>query len=100
MRCETRDQADRTPVRRATMVERDGLVGAITGVPLEECPSCGERWLTLNVTEALDTMVRRALASSAETAAASWDDLAPSATRALVRPGFESLSAADATMER
>lgn len=61
------------------MAERDGRVAVVTGVPMEECPACGERWMTLEVAEALDAMLRRMVASGAETATAQWDDLAPSA---------------------
>ncbi|MDZ7676925.1 MAG: YgiT-type zinc finger protein [Acidimicrobiales bacterium] len=79
MRCETCDQADRVAVHRAKMVERDGRVAVVTGVPMEECPACGERWMSLDIAETLDGILRRLIASGAETAAAHWDDLAPSA---------------------
>ena len=79
MRCEQCDQAERVAVRRAKMVERDGHVAVVTGVPMEECPACGERWMTLEVAESLDTMLRRLLGSGADTATAHWDELAPSA---------------------
>lgn len=79
MRCEICDQGDRTPVTRAKMVERDGRVAVVTGVPMEECPSCGERWLSLEVAESLDGLLRRLISSGADTATAHWNDLAPSA---------------------
>jgi YgiT-type zinc finger domain-containing protein len=79
MRCETCDQAERTAVHRAKMVERDGHVAVVTGVPMEECPACGERWLSFGVAETLDAILRRLVASGAETATAHWDDLAPTA---------------------
>lgn len=82
MRCETCDQAERVAVHRAKMVERDGRVAVVTGcqgVPMEECPACGERWLTLEVAQTLDVILRRLVASGAETATAHWDDLAPTA---------------------
>ena len=61
------------------MVERNGRVAVVTGVPMEECPACGERWLTMVVAEALDTMLRRLIDSGADTATAHWDELAPTA---------------------
>lgn len=79
MRCETCDQADRVAVHRAKMVERDGRVAVVTGVPMEECPARGERWMSLDIAETLDEILRRLIASGAETATAHWDDLAPSA---------------------
>lgn len=79
MRCETCDQAERVPVRRAKMAERDGHVAVVTGVPMEECPACGERWLPFDVAETLDGILRRLVDSGAETATAHWEDLAPTA---------------------
>lgn len=79
MRCEHRDHAERVGVRRAKMAERDGHVAVVTGVPMEECPACGQRWMTLAVAESLDAILRRLIASGAETATAHWDELAPSA---------------------
>lgn len=75
MECETCNQAERLPVRRAKMAERDGHVAVVTGVPMEECPSCGMRWLTFDVAEALDGILRRLIASGAATATGHWDEL-------------------------
>lgn len=75
MRCENCEQADRVEVRRAKMVERDGRVAVVTGVPMEECPACGERWLALETAGMLDDMLRRLIDSGAETATAHWDEL-------------------------
>lgn len=79
MRCESCDQAERVSVTRAKMAERAGRVAVVTGVPMEECPACGTRWLALEVAEALDVILRRLIESGAETATAHWDDLAPTA---------------------
>lgn len=79
MRCETCDQAERVAVRRAKMAERDGRVAVVMDVPMEECPSCGERWLTMETAELLDGMLGRLIDSGAETSTAHWDELAPSA---------------------
>ncbi len=75
MRCTTCDQADRVSVRRAKLAERDGRIAVVLDVPLEECPACGARWLTLEVAEPLDIMLRRLIASGAETSTAHWDEL-------------------------
>jgi hypothetical protein len=61
------------------MAERDGRVAIVTGVPMEECPACGARWLDYDVAETLDGILRRLVASGAETATAHWADFAPSA---------------------
>jgi len=61
------------------MAERDGRVAVVTGVPMGECPACGERWLSFEVAETLDVILRRLIASGAETATARWNDLAPTA---------------------
>jgi YgiT-type zinc finger domain-containing protein len=79
MRCASCDQGDRAPVRRAKLAERDGRIAVVLDVPMEECPACGVRWLTLEVAESLDTMLRRLISSGAETSTAHWDELAPSA---------------------
>ena len=54
MRCEHCDQADRQPVRRAKLAERDHKVAVVLEVPMEECPACGERWLRWDVAGRLD----------------------------------------------
>lgn len=82
MRCTTCDQAERLPVRRAKMVERDGRVAVIHAVPIEECPSCGTKWLTADVAETLDSLFRRLLSSGAETATGHWNDLVHKTTAA------------------
>ncbi len=79
MRCTSCDQAERSPVRRAKMAERDGHVAVVTGVPMEECSACGDRWMTEDVAVRLDEILRRLLASGAETATAHWEELTPSA---------------------
>lgn len=76
-RCETCDQAERISVHRAKMVERDGRVAVVTGVPMQECPACGSRWMSMDIAEMLDEILRRLIDSGAETATAHWADLAP-----------------------
>lgn len=79
MRCGRCGQAERVAVRRAKMVERDGHTAVVTGVPMEECPACGERWLFLEVAESLDAVLRRLISSGAATATANWEDLTAAA---------------------
>jgi YgiT-type zinc finger domain-containing protein len=68
MRCERCDQAERVPVRRAKTTERAGHVAVVLGVPMEECPSCGERWLAWDVAARLDEILTAMLASDVEVA--------------------------------
>lgn len=75
MHCEICEQAEPVAVRRAKMAERAGRVAVVIGVPMEECPACGERWLSLEVAEMLDGMLRRLIANGADTATAHWDEL-------------------------
>lgn len=56
------------------MAERAGHVAIVTGVPMEECPACGERWMSFDTAEVLDEMLRRLIASGAETATAHWEE--------------------------
>ncbi len=79
MRCTTCDQAERQPVRRAKLAERDGRVAVVLDVPMEECPSCGVRWLTIDVAKRLDLALDALLAAGAETATNHWDQLSSSA---------------------
>lgn len=66
MRCEQCDQGDRVPVRRAKLAERAGRVAVVLGVPMEECPACGDRWLDFDVARRLDEILTGMLASDAE----------------------------------
>ena len=66
MRCERCDQADRIPVRRAKLAERDGHVAVVLDVPMDECPDCGDRLMTWEVARRLDEMLTTMLASDAE----------------------------------
>jgi YgiT-type zinc finger domain-containing protein len=73
MRCERCDQADRQPVRRAKVAERDGRVAVVLGVPMEECPACGERWLTWDVASTLDELLTAMLVLDVEVATRHFD---------------------------
>jgi YgiT-type zinc finger domain-containing protein len=73
MSCERCHQAERTAVRRAKVAERDGKVALVLEVPMEECPSCGERWLTWDVAERLDAMLAEMLAGEIEVATRHFD---------------------------
>ena len=74
MRCERCDQGDRFPVRRAKVAEKDGHVAVVLGVPMEECPACGERWLDWDVARRLDEVLTELLAAGAEVATRHFDD--------------------------
>lgn len=67
-RCEHCDQAQRIAVRRAKLGEREGKVAVVLGVPMEECPACGERWLAWDVAGRLDEMLTNMLAGDVEVA--------------------------------
>lgn len=73
MRCERCDQAVRVPVRRAKTAERDGKVAVVLGVPMEECPACGERWLAWDVAARLDEVLTAMLSGDVEVATRHFD---------------------------
>ena len=68
MSCERCRQAERQPVRRAKVAERDGKVAVVLEVPMEECPSCGDRWLEWDVARRLDELLTAMLAGDVEVA--------------------------------
>ena len=45
------------------MTEREGKVALVLGVPMEECPSCGDRWLSWETAGRLDDMFTAVLDS-------------------------------------
>ena len=73
MRCQRCDEGDRVPVRRAKTAERDGKVTVVLGVPMEECPSCGDRWLAWDVAQRLDELLTTMLAGDVEVATRHFD---------------------------
>jgi YgiT-type zinc finger domain-containing protein len=73
MRCGRCDQGERLPVKRAKIAERDGKVAVVLDVPMEECPACGERWLTWDVAGRLDEMLSAMLAGDLEVATRHFD---------------------------
>lgn len=73
MRCEHCDQAERHPVRRAKLAERDRRVAVVLDVPMEECPACGDRWLRWEVAARLDQMLSEMLDSEIEVATRHFD---------------------------
>lgn len=73
MRCDHCDQADRIPVKRAKLAEKNGRVAIVLDVPMEECPECGERWLTFEVARHLDDLLNSMLASDVEIATRHYD---------------------------
>ncbi len=73
MRCERCDQGDRVPVRRAKTAERDGRIAVVLDVPMEECPSCGDRWLRWEVATHVDELLNEMLSAGAEVATRHYD---------------------------
>ena len=73
MRCQRCDEGDRISVRRAKTAERDGKVAVVLGVPMEECPACGDRWLTWDVAQRLDELLTTMLAGDLEVATQHFD---------------------------
>lgn len=76
MRCETCDNGERRPALRARVAERRGGTAVVLGVPVEECPSCGQIWLTMDTAVQLDAMFNRLLGSGAEVAQTHWEPAA------------------------
>lgn len=56
MTCERCDQ-ERRPVTGAKLAEDGGRAAIVLEVPMDECPSCGARWLTCEVAQRLDEML-------------------------------------------
>ncbi|MCA1696814.1 MAG: YgiT-type zinc finger protein [Actinobacteria bacterium] len=73
MRCARCDQGERIAVMRAKMAERAGRVAVVLGVPMEECPACGERYITWDVAEKLDALLNAMLAGDVEIATRHFD---------------------------
>ena len=72
MRCDTCDNGERRPAIRARVAEKNGATAVVLGVPVEECPSCGQVWLTMPIAIQLDATFNRLLNSGAEVAQAHW----------------------------
>lgn len=73
MRCEHCDNGERQPARRARLAEKHGRTAVVLDVPVEECTSCGEIWLSMQVAIRLDALFEKLLASGAESAQIHWD---------------------------
>lgn len=63
MRCAVCDNGERRPARRPYVEERGHRVAVVTGVPVEECPACGEIWLAEPVALRLDALLTQMLAT-------------------------------------
>lgn len=57
------DNGERRPARRPYVGERGHRVAVVTGVPVEECPACGEIWLDEPVALCLDGLLTEMLAT-------------------------------------
>jgi YgiT-type zinc finger domain-containing protein len=74
MRCDTCDNGERLPGRKARLAEKDGRTAVVVDVPVEVCPACGEVWLDMGTAKQLDELFTRMLASGAETFHMHWPD--------------------------
>jgi YgiT-type zinc finger domain-containing protein len=63
MRCAVCDNGERRSSRRPYVEERGHRVAVVTGVPVEECPACGEIWLDEPVALRLDEQLTEILAT-------------------------------------
>lgn len=68
MVCERCGQGSREKVTRAKLAESKGKVAVVLGVPMEECPACGERWISWEVARRLDDLLRSMLSADVEVA--------------------------------
>ena len=66
MACTRCGQADYRAIERAKLAERDGRVAVVRDVPMQECPACGERWLSWDVANRLDSLLNTMLAGGGE----------------------------------
>jgi YgiT-type zinc finger domain-containing protein len=71
--CDECDNAERQPAVRSRLAERDGHTAIVLGVPVEECPACGQVWLTMETAVRLDELFNQLLSSGAEMAQIHWD---------------------------
>jgi YgiT-type zinc finger domain-containing protein len=76
MICDRCGQGERHHVTRAKLAERDGKTAVVLGVPMEECPACGERWLTFETAKRLDELLQSMLAVDAEVVTGHFTDAA------------------------
>ena len=72
MRCDRCDNDERQPAFRSRLAERDGCAAVVLGVPVEECPSCGQQWLTMATAVRLDELFDQVLRGGAEVAYVRW----------------------------
>ena len=78
MRCDVCDNGERVRTIRSRIAEREGRTAVVLGVPVEECPACGQIWLTMDVAKQPDILFDQLLGRGTELAQAHWD--APRAT--------------------
>jgi YgiT-type zinc finger domain-containing protein len=63
MRCAVCDNGERLPAHKPYVEERDHRIAVVTGVPVEECPACGEVWLDEQVALRLDALLTEMLST-------------------------------------
>lgn len=72
MRCDRCANGERQSVFRSRLSEKGGYTAVVLGVPVEECPSCGQQWLTMAIAVRLDELCSQLLQSGAEVAYVRW----------------------------
>jgi YgiT-type zinc finger domain-containing protein len=72
MRCDVCDSGDRQPAFRSRLAEKNGHTAMVLGVPVEECPACGQVWLTMGTAVRLDELFDQLLAGGEEMAQIHW----------------------------
>ncbi|MGH8998877.1 MAG: YgiT-type zinc finger protein [Acidimicrobiia bacterium] len=78
MRCDVCDNGDRRPERRPYVEQREDRIAVVTGVPVEECPACGEVWFVEGVALRLDQLLTDMIANDV-VAIRPYDEATPSA---------------------
>lgn len=72
MRCDRCANGERQSVLRSRLSEKGGHTAIVLDVPVEECPSCGQQWLTMATAIRLDELFITLLQSGAEVASTRW----------------------------
>jgi len=61
MSCNVCGNGERVPTTRPYVVEKNGHVAVVTGVPVTVCDSCGQTWLDARVAHTLDALLTEML---------------------------------------
>lgn len=75
MRCDMCDNGERQTGLRTRVAERDGRTAVVLGVPVEECPSCGEVWFSMETAIRLDEIFEDLLSTGADSSKVHWNSV-------------------------